>query len=355
MQDNNIFDDFENVLDNNNYKKWRMEHTKVFGSLFTDAFSQNDEAQVCLTAALINISQREFESAMPKLDMLENICTTESDEIAVNYFKGLNYEMLGNEAKMSEYYEKLRNISVLPKFILTLHPYYRTAKFAQRESECSKAMYYYRKALDFYDGAKIDSHVANIASHIIYDMATLCLYMHEYTACERLLNTSYQYDKSQNQQRDYVKAVLLAVQGNRDGCNKFINSLNLFIKGNCQAITDAIFNGSDPHYCIVKQDRSLYEDFWTSFLQDEKTIKAMVVDDKIEEAQQIISQKLTKALDFMKRALDCRIDKESDNIVIRCKNYRVKTLIEEYSVLFAAKPEKLSNWKFVSVKEFENF
>ena len=81
----------------------------------------------------------------------------------------------------------------------------------------------------------------------------------------------------------------------------------------------------------------------------------MVVDDKIEEAQQIISQKLTKALDFMKRALDCRIDKESDNIVIRCKNYRVKTLIEEYSVLFAAKPEKLSNWKFVSVKEFENF
>ena len=355
MQDNNIFDDFKNVLDNNNYKKWRMEHTKVFGELYADAFSQNDEAQVCLTAALINISQREFESAMPKLDMLENICTTESDEIAVNYFKGLNYEMLGNEAQMSEYYEKLRNVSAIPKFILTLHPYYRTAKFAQRESECSKSMYYYRKALDFYDGAKIDSHVANIASHIIYDMATLCLYMHEYTACERLLNTSYQYDKSQNQQRDYVKAVLLAVQGNRDDCKKFINSLNLFIRANCQAITDAIFSGSDPHYCIVTQDRSLYEDFWNYFLQDEESIRDMILGGKIEEAQRIVSQKLTKALGFMKRTLDCRIEKESENIEIYCKNYWVKSLIEEHTALFAAKPDKLSNWKFVSVKDFDNY
>lgn len=356
MNENNLFEALKKyALDSDNYKKWRKEHTKVFGNLFEDAFSQNEEAQICLTAALINISQREFDLAMPKLDMLEKICTTELDEIAIYYFKGLNYEMLGNEAMMAEYYEKLRNTSVIPKFILTLHPYYRTAKFAQRDSECSKSMYYYRKALEFYDGANPNPHVASIASHIIYDIATLCLYMHEYNECEHFLKASYQYDKSQNQHRDYVKAILLATQDKRDDCIKVLKTLNPFLRENCQAMTNAIFNGSDPHYCIVSQDRSLYEDFWASFLQDEATIKNMVVNDNIEEAQQNVSKKLTKALGFMKRTLDCRIEKRDDNIVISCKNYRVKSLIEEYSALFAIKPEKLSNWEFVSVKEFEIF
>ena len=79
MNENNLFEALKKyALDSDNYKKWRKEHTKVFGNLFEDAFSQNEEAQICLTAALINISQREFDLAMPKLDMLEKICTTDS-------------------------------------------------------------------------------------------------------------------------------------------------------------------------------------------------------------------------------------------------------------------------------------
>ena len=74
MNENDFYDELKKyALDNGNYKKWRKEHTKVFGKLFADAFSESEEAQICFTAALINISQRTFEQAMPKLDMLEGI------------------------------------------------------------------------------------------------------------------------------------------------------------------------------------------------------------------------------------------------------------------------------------------
>ena len=356
MRENNYYEELKKyALDSGNYKKWRKEHTKVFGNLFENAFSQNEEAQIGLTSALINISQRNFDLAMPKLDMLEKICDNEFDKTAIYYFKGLNHEMLGNEDLMAEYYEHLKCASVMPQFVLAFHPYYRTAKFAQRDSECSKSMYYYRKALEFYDGANPDPYVAAIVSHIIYDVATLCLYMHEYDECERFLNASYQYDKSQNQQRDYVKTILLAVQDKETECIELLKTLSPFLRENCQAMVEAVFKGCDPHYCIVSQDRSSYEDFWTSFLEDEAIIKNLVVNDNIDEAEQVVSQMLTDVFGFMKRKLDCRIEKEAESIVVRCKNYRVKSLIEEHSALFAAKPENLSGWDFVSIKEFESF
>lgn len=81
----------------------------------------------------------------------------------------------------------------------------------------------------------------------------------------------------------------------------------------------------------------------------------MIVNGDVDEARQIVSQKLTRALGFMRRDLDCRIEKRDENIVIKCKNYWVKSLIEEHSRLFELKPEKLKDWEFVSVMDFESF
>ena len=354
MDEYDYYDELKkHALDNDNYKNWRKVHKKAFGDLFENAFSQNEEAQILLTEALIYISQRKFDLAATKLDMLEQLCDNRFDDTAIYYFKGLNYEMLGNESMMTEYYEKLKSASALPKFPLAFHPYCHTAKFAQRDSECTKSMHYYLKALEFYDGVTPDYHVALIASDIIYNIATLCLYMHEYDECERFLELSYQYDESQNHQRDYVKSVLLAVQGKRYECAELLETLPPFLRENCQAATDAIFSGKDPHYCKVSQDRSLYEDFWISFLHDEPMIKNMIINGNIDAAEESVSQKLTKALGFMKRTLDCRIEKNDESIIISCKNYRVSSLIEEYAALFSLKPESLSSWKFVSVDEFE--
>ena len=356
MDEKDFYDELKKqALDSKNYKKWREEHTKVFGDLFANAFSESEEAQICFTAALISISQRQFDKAMPKLDMLEGMITSESDEAAIYYFKGLNYEMLGNEELMEEYYEKLKDLSSIPKFVLSLHPYYRTAKFAQRDSECSKSMHYYRKALDFYRDVKLDAHTASVASHIVYDIATLCLYMHDYGQCEHFLEFSCKYDKSKNPQRDYVKAILLALQGKRAECEKLVSRLNLFLKGNCQAMTEAIFNGTDLHYCIVPQDRSQHGAFWHSFENDADDFRAMASDGRLSELEESISAMLTRVFGFMKRKLECRVDNADGRICVRIKNYRVRTLEGELSALLSQKPDSLPDFEIVSVEEFERF
>lgn len=359
MDQRDPYDELKNYAQNSeNYKGWRREHTKIFGDLFKNAFRRNEEAQICFTAALTDISQRNFALAMPKLDLLESICESGPDETAVLYFKGLNYEMLGEEAKMTECYERLGSTSPTPKFPFAFHPYYRTAKFAQRDSECSKAVYYYRKALEFYDGTVPSPHEASVASRIIYDIATLYLYMHEYGACERFLEASYRYDPAQNQQRDYVRCILLAAQGKRDECTALLKTLSPFLRENCQPMTEAIFRGTDPHYCTVPQDRSLYGAFWSSFSKDEASIRALLADGKTEEAEAAVSGKLTEALGFMKRPLNCRIERAENGegaTVILCKNYRVKSLIAEHAALFALKPPHLHGWEFESVSEFEPF
>lgn len=343
------------ALNSDNYKNWRKEHTKVFNETFENAFSGNDDAQICLTAALINISQRNFEDAIPKLTYLKDICENLFDETSVSYFMGLNHEMLGNEQEMFECYEYVRSSSITLKFTIPFHPYYRTAKFAQRASECSKAMHYYRKALEFYDGAKITKHVSSVVSHIIYEIATLCLYMHDYEECRRYLAFSYQYDDSENQQRNYVNALLCALSDEKEECSKIINTLNPLFKGSCLETANKIFNKTEPHYFAVSQDRSSYKIFWDDFLKDEKAFRKMLSENETQKVQNVISEKLTHTLSFMNRSLDCMINENKGRFIIKLKNYRVKTLENELQALFEMKPAELSDWEFISVKEFENY
>ena len=345
----------ENALNNENYKDWRKEHTRVFGEIFSSAFTENEEAQIHLTSALIHISKRNFEAALPKLILLESICVNEYDCAAVDYFIGLNYEMMENESKMNEYYEKVKSSNISFVFPLQLHPYYRTAKFAQRASECSKALFFYRKALSFYDGATPNANINSSVSFIIYDIATICLYMHEYDECERFLKLSNKFDKSQNQHRTYVTSILYAIQGRVDDSYALLNSMSSFLRQNCEPMIEAILAEADFHYCVVSQDRSGYVDFWNELASLKGNIEELVCSEKVSDAEKIISEKLSIALSFMKRQLACKIELSGDKITVYCKNYYVKTLEKEYEALFSSKPRELNDWHFTSIKEFENY
>jgi hypothetical protein len=160
---------------------------------------------------------------------------------------------------MNEYYEKFRDLNV--PFIVTcqFNPYYRTAKFAQRASECKKSILYYQKSLQFFDGITPNPAQASTISMILYDIATVYLYEHKYDECENLLKLSKQYSSSQNTQRDYVTAILYAVQGKREESQKIIKKLNPLLKGSCEITVNAILDGRDPHYCVVEQNRSSYD------------------------------------------------------------------------------------------------
>lgn len=343
------------ALNDKNYKGWRKEHTKIFGDIFALAFTENTEAQIHLTAALINISQRNFVGAIPKLDILKTLYINEYDCAVVDYFTGLNCEMLGNEADMDEHYGKVRTSNVSFIFPLPFHPYYRTAKFAQRDSECSKAVFYYQKALEFYDGTVPDTKTKSTVSQIIYDIATICLYMHRYDECERFLELSKKYDTSDNQHRTYVTSILRAAQGKEDESRKLLDKLNRFFRENCEPMVDAILTQKDPHYCVVPQYRSQYSDFWNYIVLHKSDLEELISKQKKDESQKNISDNLSATMAFMKRQLDCRVESANGKITVFCKNYCVKTLACEYDTLFEDKPSELENWDFISVKWFENY
>lgn len=343
------------ALNNENYLKWREEHTKMFGDIFALAFEENSEAQIHLTAALINISQRNFAGAMPKLDMLETICINSFDENAVNYFKGLNHELLENEQEMNEYYEKVRQSDIAFVYPLAFHPYYRTAKFSQRACEFSKAIFYYRKALAFYDDEDTVAKSKSNISQIIYDIATCFITIHRYDDCERFLALSEKYDATKNPQRDYVRAVLCAVKGEGEMCKTLLAEMPPFYKANCEPMTAAILAGTDPHYCVVPQDRSEFSAFWENMVSRKERLESFICEEETDCAEEMIAEMLTERFGFMKRKLECRMEASDGEITVYCKNYSVKTLACEQDALFAMKPAELEQWKFISVNAFENY
>ena len=129
MDENGLF---LSAMNGENHEKWRSVHEKSFGEIFSGAFADSSEAALQLTAALIMISKRRFSDATVLLDTLEKLADTDFDKHAVNYFKGLNYEFLGDEEKMNEYYERLSSFKATPT--PGFYPYYRTAKLSQKFS-----------------------------------------------------------------------------------------------------------------------------------------------------------------------------------------------------------------------------
>jgi len=354
MNENEYYELLKNyAMDTHNYKGWRTIHTNAFGSIFSDAFSDSPEAQIHLTAALINISSRNFEAAIPKLDLLENFCFFDFDTAVLCYYKGLNYELMEDESKMTECYERLRELNVALPFPLVFHPYYRIAKLSHKSAECNKAYHYYRKALEFYDGCFADERIASTVSQITFELANVCLYKHDYDGCEHFLNVSQEYDSSPNMQRSYITAILRAIQGQGDTARKLACDMPPLLKSNCAPLVEAILAKKEPHYFAIPQNREMYSDFWNTFVKNASKLEKLAKNNT-EEAEAAISNQLTKALPFMKRVLACRIEHNECHITVKCKTYCVKSLQSEYIVLFSTKPESLANWSFVAVDELES-
>lgn len=353
--DADYFEQFKDyALNSKNYKNWRNEHTKVFGELFSLAFENNEDAQIQLTAALICISKQNFNASLPTLIALKEFCFNEFDEAVLAYFTGLNYEMMEKYNKMSEYYEIARMSNIPLKYPLYFHPYYRTAKFAQRKSECNKAIYYYQKALEFYNDQEKKDASPEIVSQIIYDVATIYTFIHKYEEAKKLIELSENYSSSENQHRDYISACLFALNGDFKSAKEKMNNMTPFLKQNCKIILDNIEAKSEKHYFSVPQDRSRYFDFIKTIDKSNEGLAQMLNEGKSNEAEAFMSNELTKTFSFADGDLKCRILLSKDEIIVKCKHYYSKTLMAEHEVLFSMANAKLSGWRFVSVDELEN-
>ena len=230
----------EYALDNENYIKWRDMHGRVFGDVFLSAFEESPEAQIHLTAALIRISNRDFDGGLSKLLMLEDFCCSDFDCFSLSYFMGLCYEFLENEQKMNKYYDKMLTYGFDLHFIIAFHPYYRTAKFAQRKSENAKALEYYKKAYKLYSDDETDAVKLENLGQLCYDLGSVYLSVKDYKKSREFLEKSYRFSPAENPQRSYVLAILCAIEGKKDESKQLVDSLPDNLKVICKQIISSI-------------------------------------------------------------------------------------------------------------------
>lgn len=338
----------ECALNSENYKKSRESHTAVFGRIFSESFCDNEIAAIYFTSALNLITNKRFDEAGNRLEVLATMCAGEHERAAVHYFAGLAFEFLGDTAKACEHYRELLEASVKFEYQLLFHPYYRTAKLANKnELEMTKSLYYYRKALEFYDGTEPQGGNAETVSFILYDAATVSMIMHRYGDAQRFMELSYRYSHKENQQREYVMSILEAIVGNADGCNARVVRLNGLFRDSARAVTERILAGSDIHYFAVEQDRSKYGEFIDFLCSERDKLCDTVSAGDTEAVSELIGARLTQVLGFMHRRIECRIETDGGKVTVICKNYYTKSLMAEYAVLLARANGIVPGWTFI--------
>ncbi|MBQ7044135.1 MAG: hypothetical protein IJN78_05950 [Clostridia bacterium] len=345
----------EQALDSDNYKQWRIIHGRAFGEIFLNAFEENDEAQIHLTSALIKISQRRFNEAIPQLELLNNFCFNDFDTAALSYFTGLNYEFIGNEEKMKQHYNRMLDCNLEFTFNVAFQPYYRTAKLAQKQSECTKALFYYNQAASFYGSDTVNFKAKKVLSQVYYDIATVYTYMHEFDKANDALDLSYKYDSQPNEQRDYVAVLLYTFCKKDEESESLISNMSPLLRNRCRNMVLSIKKEEDPHYFVIEQDKAYLEKFWKMLSKKKKNIQKLINSNEYQKAEDIVSEILTATFQFMNRKLECKIKKDCCKTYIMIKNYYVKTYCNELAQLFNLKDNSFTDWEFVSVNEFECF
>jgi tetratricopeptide (TPR) repeat protein len=141
---------------------------------------------------------------------------------------------------MNKYYDKMLSYDYDFQVVIAFHPYYRTAKFAQRKSENTKALDYYNKAYKLYSDNETDAVKLGNMGQICYDMGTVYLSCQNYEKSRELLEKSCRFSPAENPQRNYVMAILCAVEGKKDESKKLVDSLPDYLKVNCEQIISSI-------------------------------------------------------------------------------------------------------------------
>ena len=141
---------------------------------------------------------------------------------------------------MNKYYDKMLEYDFDFKFIIGFHPYYRTAKFSQRKSDNTKALNYYNKALELYTENEKDTVSLENMGQIYYDLGTVYLSCKDYEKSRECLDKSFNFSPADNPQRNYVLAILYAVDGKSVEARKIVDSLPDYLKSNCQQIISSI-------------------------------------------------------------------------------------------------------------------
>ena len=197
-------------------KSWQA-HIQAFGPILEPAFIDNYQARLDLTAALNFISNRELKKGLKKLQLIEEVCSTDEDKAAWLFCMGLCLEMANIKEDMIAYYREAGEYG--HKFYL---PYLKVAKTAHNDAVFEIAEENYVKAIKCLEEEKINEQKKIVLGSVYTNYASCLTMMHRYEDAEKSVQKSKEILPEQRG-RAVSEAILEAAKGNAEKAYYFVD------------------------------------------------------------------------------------------------------------------------------------
>ena len=166
-------------------ESWQV-HFQAFGPILKDAFIDNYQAKIHLTAALNHISNRNYTRALPKLQELTKFVETDADKAAYLFFAGLCFDMAGDTPNMMEMYisanEYEHNLYL---------PYMKVARVHQQCCEYDDAITNYEHAIECFETDNLNKQEKTILASAYTNMASCYTMKHRYDKAKYNIEMAY--------------------------------------------------------------------------------------------------------------------------------------------------------------------
>lgn len=324
-------------------KSWET-HIQAFGQILEPAFVDNYQARLHLTAALNFISNYELQRGLDKLQLIENVCSTDADKAAWLFCIGLCMERANRREDMIAYYQEAGKYG--HKFYL---PYLKTAKAAHNDAVFEIAEENYLKAIQCLRDDKIAEQKNVILGSVYTNYASCLTMMHRYEEAEEALKKSIGILPEQKG-RTATEAILAAAKGNTEKAHYYTEvtaaEMPAFYE-HTKKIVNEILEKRHPHFSVITLAKGSIDAFWDWFVSNEVILLKKLELNDYDTVFQMIQSKLKELFPFMERNLEIGIEPRGKFYQITFADFFMISLEHGYKELIEMAPKSLAeHWIF---------
>lgn len=324
-------------------KSWQA-HMQAFGQILEPAFVDDYQTRLDLTAALNFISNRELKKGLKKLQLIENVCSTDEDKAAWLFCMGLCLEMANIKEDMIAYYQEAGEYG--HRFYL---PYLKIAKEAHNDAVFEIAEENYRKAIQCLREDKLDEQKRIILGSAYTNYASCLTMMHRYEEAEEALKKSKEILPEQKG-RAATEAILKAAKGDAEKAYYFTDIIATQIPVSYEVtkkMVNDILEKKHPHFNWITLPEGRVEAFWDWFVSNEVSLLKKLEMEDYDTVFQMIQPKLKEVFSFMERDLEFGIEPREGFYQITFADFFMVSLEQGYKELIEAVPKSLTkHWGF---------
>jgi len=319
-------------------------HMAAFGPILENAFAEDYSSRVHLTAALNNISRREFSQGLEKLKKIQPECRNDADKAAWLFFTGLLLEMAGDKHQSLVLYMQANDFH--HRFYM---PYLKIAKMAHEDNVYQMAEENYRTAIGCFDATGLDNQSKTILASAYGNLATCLTMMHRVPEAEEALAMSRQLIP-ENPALAATEAVICAVKGNAEDAKAQLDILQSYYPPALEKTAEDVeklLNKSHSHFFLVPTEETPLRDFWQWFERAANSLEERFETSGEDSIHDEILDHLSTCFSEEIHPAQIDISIEDGMYVLEFQDFFSVSLQAGYEALLNLCPrESLSRWRF---------